>query len=203
MQKGKTLLLGQLIMSLGIAMVINANLGVFTITLFNMSLSNIFNLSFGFTCMVIELLLMLICYLFKAKIGWATIFNGLLGGYFIDFWLLFLPTPNNILIRLMWLLVGCLAFIYGTYMQGKIGLGKTSSNMLTSIIRKRTGLGITPVKIIQETLFFVVGVIGAVQHVGFATLFLVVCFGWMMDKVYHFIGYDPTKVEHKSIFERR
>lgn len=203
MKKGVTLLIGQLIMALGIAMVINANLGVFTITLFNLSLSNILNLGFGFTCMLVELLLMFICFCFKAKIGWATLFNGLLGGYFIDFWLLFLPSPTNILVRLLWLFVGCLGFIYGTYMQGKISWGKTSSNMLTSIIRKRTGLGITEVKIIQETLFFVVGIIGAASHVGFATLFLVLFFGKMMDVIYDIVGYDPTKVNHKSIFERR
>jgi hypothetical protein len=48
-----------------------------------------------------------------------------------------------------------------------------------------------------------VGIIGAASHVGFATLFLVLFFGKMMDVVYGIVGYDPTKVNHKSIFERR
>ena len=199
MKRILNLVLGQLVIALGISMVINAQLGCFTITMTNLSLSNLTGLSFGFCSMVVELIVIICCLLMKSKIGVATLFNGLLGGYFIDFVLTFLPLPSNFFIKLAYVIIGCFVFVFGCYLQGQARLGKTSSNLLTACLRKRFGLSITTMKVIQESLFLIIGLLGASSSFGLATVILVLFFGAIMDKCYKLLKYDPTKVKHQYI----
>ena len=193
------LVFGQLVIALGIVLVINSQLGAFPITLTNLSLSNLTGLSFGLISMLVELIIILFCLIFKSKLGVATLFNGVLGGYFIDFTLLFLPVPNQIIIKILYLLLGSIILVIGFYIQGNARLGKTSSNLLTACIRKRYGLSITTMKLIQETTFTLIGLIGAFSQFGFATIILAIFFGKLMDFIYKLLNYDPTKVEHTYI----
>ena len=193
------LFLSQLIIALGIALVINSGLGAFPITLCNLSISNLTGLSFGFCSMLVELIVIIICSCFKMPISIATLFNGLLGGYFIDFVLLFLPIPVLFPIKLLYVILGAITLIYGFYKQGSLGLGKTSSNLLTSLIRKKTQASITSVKTIQECLFVLIGLIGASSSFGLATIILSLGFGKLMDYIYTKLNYDPTKVKHQTI----
>lgn len=200
MKKFLRLILGQSVIALGIALVINSCLGAFPITLTNLSLTALTGLSFGFCSMLVELIIIVCCLLLKSKIGIATLFNGILGGYFIDWILLFLPTPSLFIIKLAYVLIGAVILVLGFYLQGSAGLGKTSSNLLTACIRKRTGMSITTMKFIQETSFTLFGLIGASSSFGIATIILALGFGFIMDKCYALLGYDPTKVEHKYLF---
>lgn len=193
------LILGQITIALGIALVINSQLGAFPITLTNLSLSNLTGLSFGLISMLVELIIILFCLLLRSKIGVATLFNGVLGGYFIDFTLLFLPVPNQIIIKLMYLLLGSITLVIGFYIQGNARLGKTSSNLLTACIRKKYNLSITTMKLIQEISFTLIGLIGAFSQFGLATIILAIFFGKLMDFLYKLLNYDPTKVEHTYI----
>lgn len=193
------LIFGQLVIALGIALVINSQLGAFPITLTNLSLSNLTGLSFGLISMLVELIIILFCLLFKSKIGIATLFNGILGGYFIDFVLVFLPVPNQIIIKLLYLLLGSITLVIGFYIQGNARLGKASSNLLTACIRKKYSLSITSMKLIQETSFTLLGLIGAFSQFGIATIILAIFFGKLMDFIYKLLNYDPTKVEHTYI----
>lgn len=193
------LVFGQLVIALGIALVINSQLGAFPITLTNLSLSNLTRLSYGFVSMLVEMIIILFCLLFKSKIGIATLFNGVLGGYFIDFVVVFLPVPNQISIKLLYLLLGSIILVIGFYIQGNARLGKTSSNLLTACIRKKYGLSITTMKLIQETIFTVIGLIGAFSQFGLATIILAIFFGKLMDFIYKLLNYNPTKVKHTYI----
>ena len=193
------LILGQITIALGIALVINSQLGAFPITLTNLSLSNLTGLSFGFVSMLVELIIILICLLFKSKIGVATLFNGILGGYFIDFVLISLPVPTHIILKLIYLLLGSIILVIGFYIQGNSRLGKASSNLLTACIRKKYGLSITTMKLIQETTFTLIGLLGAFSQFGFATIILAIFFGKLMDFLYKLLNYDPTKVKHTYI----
>ena len=193
------LIIGQLIIALGIALVINSRLGAFPITLTNLSIANLTGWSFGFVSMLVELIIILLFLLFKSRIGIATLFNGLLGGYFIDLILLFLPTPVHSIFKLMYLVLGSITLIVGFYIQGKAKLGKTSSNLLTSCIRKKYNLSITTMKLIQETTFTLIGMLGAFNQFGIATIILAIFFGKLMDFIYKLLNYDPTKVKHTYI----
>lgn len=200
MNKLIKLLLGQIVIATGIALVINSNLGAFPITLTNLSLSNMTGLSFGFCSMLVELIIISICISLKAKIGIATLFNGIFGGYFIDFILLFLPIPNIFILKLIYVLLGAIILVLGFYLQGSAGLGKTSSNLITACIRRKTGFSITKMKLIQETCFTLFGLLAASSSFGLATIILSLGFGYIMDKCYKVIKYDPTKVNHKYLF---
>ena len=200
MKRFLKLILGQSVIALGIALVINSNLGAFPITLTNLSLTALTGLSFGFCSMLVELIIIACCLLLKSKIGIATLFNCIFGGYFIDWILLFLPVPSLFVFKLAYVLIGSVVLVLGFYLQGSAGLGKTSSNLLTACIRKRTGMSITTMKFIQETGFTLFGLIGASSSFGIATLILAFGFGAIMDKCYKLLKYDPTKVEHKYLF---
>ena len=194
------LFIAQLIISLGIALVINSSLGAFPITLTNLSISNLTNLSFGLVSMLVEMFVVVICLFMKQHVGLATLINAILGGYFIDFILLFLPLPNTFIFKLLFVILGSMVLIYGFYIQGKQGLGKSSTNLLTAAIRRKTGCSITTIKTIQEVSFVLIGLLGAYKSFGIATIILSLFFGKLMDVIYNKLNYDPAKITHKTLF---
>lgn len=195
---------GQIIVSLAIAMIIVANIGVFPTTLLNLSLTNLTGLSFGFISMAVEVVMIVACLcLGMKKIGISTLCNALLGGYVISFLTPFIPVPTLLVTKLIYVILGSFILAFGYYMTGSIGWGKASSNLLTACIIQKTGLSITKVKIIQEILFTAIGLIGAWKSFNVATIILAVCFGWIMDFVYKLLHYEPSKVVHQTIKFKR
>ena len=75
---------GLFLFALGIVMTINANLGVAPWDVFHQGLSLTTNITMGSASIVVGVIIVLIDIFLGQNIGWATIFNMLLIGVFMD-----------------------------------------------------------------------------------------------------------------------
>ena len=84
---------------------------------------------------------------------------------------------------------------------GSVGLGENGANTLMNAILKHSRLNITVIRSIQEFILLAIGFLGAREHVTLLTIALVFGLGPLLQIVYKWIGFDPTKVKHKYLIK--
>ena len=193
-KKLTTLITGNTLASLGIAMVINSGLGCFSVTSANLAISNFFGISLGTAGMLVELIILLIATYRGEGIGLTAVCNAFYGSYAIDFFRMLLP--SHIL-----MVFGLLIIPFGWALMGKAGLGDTGCNVLMNSILKQTNKSIGLVRGVQECLFMLIGFLGARQYVTWFTIALSFGLGYLLQFVYRLIKYDPTKINHKFLIQ--
>lgn len=189
------LALGQTIASLGIAMVINSNLGVFPVTACNMGFSNLLGVSFGIANMIVELLMIAYSLYRKESVGLATVVNALVGGFLIDWFKVMLPVGWFTVVGLLLLPVGWATI-------GSCGLGEPASNILMRALMKQFNKSVATIRTAEEVMFAVVGLMGGAPVTIF-TVVLSVGFGSVLSVIYKAMKYEPTKIVHKTLTLKR
>ncbi len=193
-KKLTTLIIGNTLASLGIAMVINSGLGCFATTSANLAISNFFGISLGTAGMLVELIILLIATYKGEGIGITAICNAIYGSYVLDFFRLLLPT--HIL-----MVFGLLIIPFGWSLMGRAGLGDTGNNILMNALLKQTNKPISIVRSVQECVFMLIGFIGARQYVTWFTVALSFGLGYLLQFIYKLIKYEPTKINHKFLIQ--
>ena len=193
-KKLTTLVTGNTLASLGIAMVINSGLGCFSVTSANLAISNFFGISLGTAGMLVELIILLIATYRGEGIGLTAVCNAFYGSYAIDFFRMLLP--SHIL-----MVFGLLIIPFGWALMGKAGLGDTGCNVLMNSILKQTNKSIGFVRGVQECLFMLIGFLGARQYVTWFTIALSFGLGYLLQFIYKLIKYEPTKINHKFLIK--
>jgi uncharacterized membrane protein YczE len=120
-----TLIVGLFIYGLGVAMTVQASLGIAPWDVFAQGISVQTGLSFGVSTVVVSALVLLAWIPLKVKPGIGTISNAILVGLFADFWLLVLPDPIIYWQQLVMFLVGVVivAIATGLYISSALGSG--------------------------------------------------------------------------------
>lgn len=190
-----SLMFGNTLAALGIAMVINSELGCFAITAANLSVSNILGISLGTTSMLIELIMLSIATYRKEGIGLTAIVNATYGSYLIELFMYLLP-------KHLLLCLGLFIIPFGWAMMGKAGFGDTGSNILMNSLLKQSNKSMGIIRGILEILFLIIGYIGAKNYVTWFTLLLTFTLGYILQFSYKLIKYEPTKIKHKFIIGR-
>lgn len=185
-----SLFVGSTLASLGIACVINSNLGCFALTAANLSLVKITGLSLGTVGMLVDLSVLLTARKLGEGIGLASIVNATYCSYMIDFFAGVLPVHPLIAFGLV------LAPLGWSFM-GRSGFGDTATNLLMNALLKRFGNRIGLIRCIQECLYLAVGFIAAREHITWFTFLLTFGLGYLMQIIYKLVKYDPTKIKHK------
>ena len=110
---------------LGLALTVNANLGIGPWDVFAQGISIQTGLSFGVSTVVVSALVLLAWIPLKVKPGIGTIANAVLIGLFADFWLLILPETSIYWQRLLIFLLGVVvvAIATGLYISSALGSG--------------------------------------------------------------------------------
>ena len=193
-KKMTTLVLGNTLAALCIAMVINSGLGCFAVTSTNLAIANFFNMSLGTAGMLFELAMLLFATYKGEGIGVTSIVNAVYGSYVLDFFRMLLPTHPA-------LVVGLLVLPVGWALMGKAGLGDTGSNIVMNALMKQTGKSVGFIRTIEECLFMLIGFIGARQYVTWFTVVLSFGLGYLLQFVYKLIKYEPTKINHKFLIK--
>ena len=191
--KVSKLLIGQAIASLGIAMVLNAGLGVFPVSATNLAVVNWFGGSYGVANSMVEICMMLYAMWRGERIGWATLLNGFLGGFIVDGFCWLLPHTWQLApLGMVLLPLG-----YGTV--GSCGLGENGSCMFQTALQKQFNKSTGFIRNVMEVCFLIVGLLGARSSITWFSIMLSVTFGTVMNIVYRVIKYDPTKVKQNYI----
>ena len=119
------LIFGLFVYGLGVAMTVQASLGIAPWDVFAQGISIQTVLSFGVSTVVVSALVLLAWIPLKVKPGIGTVANAILIGLFADFWLLLLPDFDMYWQQLMMFLIGVVivAIATGLYISSQLGSG--------------------------------------------------------------------------------
>jgi uncharacterized membrane protein YczE len=119
------LVFGLFVYGLGVALTVQASLGIAPWDVFAQGISIQTGLSFGVSTVVVSGLVLLAWIPLKVKPGIGTIANAILIGLFADFWLLLLPDLTIYWQQLLMFLIGVVivALATGLYISSKLGSG--------------------------------------------------------------------------------
>lgn len=120
-----TLFFGLFVYGLGVAMTVQASLGIAPWDVFAQGISIQTGLSFGVSTVVVSAIVLLAWIPLKVKPGIGTVANAILIGLFADFWLILLPDVILYWQQLSMFLIGVVivAIATGLYISSSLGSG--------------------------------------------------------------------------------
>ncbi|WP_339063872.1 YitT family protein [Tepidibacillus marianensis] len=187
--------IGIIVMSLGVALTIQANLGVSAWDVLHIGLFKTIGLSVGTWSQLVGIVIIAFTYFFDKKIvSIGTILNMLFVGWFIDLFLWILPAlhKGQWLGQFLFLLIGMviMAMGAGMYITSKLGAGPRDGLML--VLSDRLNWSIRKVKTWMELIVLVIGFfLGGPVNIG--TVVLSIFIGPLMQ---YFIKFWDVRFEH-------
>ncbi|MFZ5354553.1 MAG: YczE/YyaS/YitT family protein [Bacillota bacterium] len=185
------LILAFFILSVGMELMIKADLGLNPWGTFTLGLVNITGIQFGTLTQLIGIALLGGMVLLKVYPGIATLLDMFFIGIFINKIdsLGIIHTPANFLGRLEMCLIGLIIFCYGIYIYYRCGLGTGPRDSIVIGIMRRTGKGIHIVKPLFEGTVFIIGVIIGGKY-GIGTIIITLFTGKLLDIVFKLHNFD-------------
>lgn len=149
---------GIFILSLGIVLIIKANLGAPAWDVLHIGMYKTLGLTIGTWSQIIGLIIVSIALLiYRHVVSFGTVLNIIFIGWFIDLFIYILPEFNHLLLQSVILIIGILimGFGVGLYISANIGTGPRDSLMMALSIKY--GWNVAVVKTIMELLAIFVG----------------------------------------------
>ena len=191
------MLLGLLVLGTGVALTIEARLGVSPYDVLHQGLSEVTGLSFGVVVVLLGLAILVLWFPLGQRFGVGTIINTLSVGFIVDLWLSLLDRPEDLVLRWVMLLVGVVitALGIGLYIGAGLGPGPRDG-LMTGIAAK--GFPLWAVRTGLELVALVAGwVLGG--DVGIGTVLFAFAIGplghWFLARFHLGVGGvdpDPT-----------
>nr|WP_051081206.1 YitT family protein [Salsuginibacillus kocurii] len=151
-------MVGLVVMSFGVALMIQAELGSAPWDVLHIGLTTQFGLTVGSWSIIVGIVIIGVTSLMmKERPQAGGIINMLLVGVFIDIFLLTLSTPDSMVFRFLMLLAGIIIMGYGIglYIAPNCGAGPRDSLMLA--IKEKTGWNVSRVRGVMEIAVLAVG----------------------------------------------
>lgn len=150
--------IGIMILGLGIALVIRADLGSAPWDVLHIGLRNSIGLTVGSWTVILGFLLLFITYIVGKelpKIG--TWVNIVFVGVFVDIFLYIFATPDSVILKIIMLLLGIIIMGLGAgvYISPRLGAGPRDSLML--VVSNKTKLSVAQVRSIMEVTVLILG----------------------------------------------
>jgi len=174
---------GLMVLSYGVVLTIDADLGVSPWDVFHIGLANVTPISTGMAVILTGgVIVAIVCYYLRRLPQIGTLVNMLFIGIFIDIFLKLPITPkvNGLFDQVLVLIIGTFLFGFGAglYISSKIGAGPRDGLVLLLHVKK--GWSISLVRTIMELSALVVGVILG-GPVGIGTIFISFTIGPIME----------------------
>lgn len=194
------LLIGLFLYAVGIVFTINANLGLSPWDIFHQGISRLTGITMGQASIIIGVLIIILDWVMGEKIGIGTIANMLLIGIFMDI-LMFnhvIPVFNNLIIRVLMLILGMFIIGVACYFYIGAGLGSGPRDGLMVALAKKTN---KPVKLIRSCIEFIPLVAGYFLGgtLGIGTLAMMLFGGYFIQLSFKLFNFDIREVKHKFI----
>ena len=194
------LIIGLSLCAFGIAITINANIGYAPWEVFHTGLAKVTGLSIGSIIIITTFLICIIIVSIGEKIGMGTIFDVILVGFFLDFFLSlpFLPIANNLFIGIIMLFTGLSSISLGCYLYIGAGFGTGPRDALMVVLARKTKL---PIGFCRGTIEFIAVLIGWILGgmVGVGTVLSAFLIGIFIQLVFKIFKFDATEVHHETI----
>lgn len=194
---------GLLVFAFGVHLTIYANIGLAPWDCLGMGIARHTPLNYGLSMTSIALVVLLIDFFLKERIGYGTIIDALLTGNFVQIFNTINPFPEN---HNMWLgiavmLVGFVFMALGMwiYMSAEQCCGPRDA-LLVGLGKRMPKI---PIGIVEIILWSGVLLIGFLLGgpVGIGTLLSTFGAGLVMQFVYNLIRFEPRKLVHKDVIE--
>lgn len=195
------LVFGLFLYALGSFLTIQANIGLAPWEAFSMGFSFLTRMSFGNVVVVTGLLIVVIDYVLKEKIGVGTILNALLIGKFVDLirFINLIPMMTHFWLGILMLLLGQVVICVGSYFYigASLGCGPRDA-LMVALGRRFPKLPIGVMRGLIEGTVLVVGwLLGA--KVGIGTVISVFGIGFILQYTFKLLHFDVKNIEHESI----
>lgn len=149
-RRAPRLIVGLAIIAIGIALMVRANLGLSPYEVLNQGLEVRTPLTIGQASILIGLLVLLAWFPLQQRPGLGTVANVIGVGLMLDAWLLVVPEPQTLGIRLLWSLVGVVLIGVGIGMYIGAGLGPGPRDGVMTGLASR-GFPVWLVRLVLET----------------------------------------------------
>ena len=150
------MLVGLLVLGTGVALTIEARLGVSPYDVLHQGLAEVTGFSFGTVVVLLGLVILVVWIPLGQRFGVGTIINTLTVGFIVDLWLHLVERPDDLVLRWGMLLVGVVVTAIGIGLYIGAGLGPgPRDGLMTGIAAK--GLPIWAVRTALELLALVAG----------------------------------------------
>lgn len=179
-------IIGNIIFSLGISISINVqHLGIHPWDVLNVGLFEKVGLTIGSWNIIIGIILITVSLILDrtyVKIG--TLFNAILVGSFVDFylWLDFLPKATHTWTDIIVIIIGIVVMGVGGGMYNAAGVGSGPRDGFMLSISDKTGISIGKVRIITETSILLVGLL-----IGGPVFIFTLVFTFIQSPIFQFI----------------
>lgn len=195
------LVFGLFLFSLGIFLTIQADIGLAPWEAFSIGVSDATGLSYGDVVVLSGLLILVIDYLLKEKIGMGTLLNAILIGKFVDLIAYFdiIPMADGFLSGIPMLLAGQIILCIGSYYYIGAALGCGPRDALMVALGKR--LPTIPIGAVRGAIEASVLLIGYLlgAKVGIGTVISVFGIGFILQWVFRLFRFNVRAVQHESI----
>jgi len=174
------LLLGLFAYGLGLALMVEAKIGIPPWDVFAQGISKQVGISYGWASVVVSIIVLIAWIPLRQRWGIGTVLNGLLIGLFADFWMALLPESNNYLVQLSAFCLGMLviAMATGLYISAKLGSGPRDGLMIGT--QRLLGWKFWQIRTMYEGTVLLIGFLmgGQVRE---GTLIFALCIGYLMQ----------------------
>lgn len=195
------LILGLFLYSLGSFLTIQANIGLAPWEAFSMGGAYLTHLSYGNIVVITGLIIIVIDFALKEKVGFGTILNAILIGKFVDLiqFTNIIPKMSNFGLGLLMLLLGQVVICIGSYFYIGSSLGCGPRDALMVALGKR--MSKVPIGAIRGLLEGTVLIIGWLlgAKVGIGTAIYVLGIGFILQFTFKLLHFDVRNIKHESI----
>lgn len=183
--------IGLFIYGLGLALIVEASVGVPPWDVLAQGISKQANISYGWASVIVSGLVLLAWIPLRQRWGIGTVLNGIFIGLFADFWMNLLPEPTGYVLQLGSFILGMLlvALATGMYISANLGTGPRDGLMIGT--QRLLGWKFWQIRTMYETIVLTIGwMLGGQVREG--TLIFALGIGYLMQLSLKFFKYvDP------------
>ncbi len=193
------LIIGLFIVSIAIVLLMQANVGYAPWEVFSAGFARLTKLQVGTVTVLVGLVIVIIDYLAKEKIGFGTILNMLLLGVFMNliFGMKIIPLATNILYSTLMLFIGLVFIGIGSFLYMTAGFGAGPRDTLMVLLMRKTGFSLGACRGTVEVTVAIIGFFLGGQ-VGIGTIILALSIGYFVQFAYFVMQEDPKAIQHET-----
>lgn len=197
------LVFGLFLYSLGIALSIQANIGLAPWDVFHTGISNITGLSYGTISILAGAVVIIIALLLKENIGVGSILNMFFIGIMVDIIqsLKVIPTLDDFILGIVMLFLGQISISFGSYFYISASLGSgPRDSLMVALVKHFKNI---PLGIIRGAIEAVVLLIGWLLggKAGLGTVITVLGISFILQYTFKLLHFEVRNIHHESLFE--
>lgn len=196
------LVIGLFFCSVGLAFIINGNIGMDAWNGFHNGISIQTGIKIGYVSILTAIVVFLISVFTGEKFGIGTVADSLLIGLFLQ-WILdsgILPVQNSLIMGVIFDLIGIEFLCIGNILYMGAGLGAGPRDSFTLGMAKKTGLKHGHMRVLVEVVVLVFAFLLGGQ-LGLGTIITTLGTGSIMQLNMDLFKFDPKAIHHENIIE--